>query len=130
MGHGSNDGCEDQHGDTVADALLGDALTQPHKEGGTGGTADTDGDVGEQLALGAEDVEGLQNGAVGDVLQGNDDGDGLHGCERNADVAGDLLDLLPAVLFLGQTLKGGDGDGQQLHYNGAGDVGADTHSKQ
>ena len=33
---------EDQHGDTVADALFGDALTHPHKERGTCGTADGD----------------------------------------------------------------------------------------
>ncbi|MPM81360.1 hypothetical protein SDC9_128413 [bioreactor metagenome] len=37
LGYARNDGCKDQHRNAVANAILGDALAEPHQECGTSG---------------------------------------------------------------------------------------------
>src|SRR5699024_4134056 len=44
--HPGHDTGEEDDGDAVADAELGDLLTQPHDKGGTGGEAEHDDDAG------------------------------------------------------------------------------------
>ena len=119
-GEPGDDTGEQDDGDTVADAELGDLLTQPHQEGGAGGEGQDDDDADPQggQGPGLDQAVALDQGVVAEALE---QGDGHGG------VPGDGGDLLPALFaaLLGQPLQSGDGHGQQLDDNGAVDIGLD-----
>ena len=105
---------EDQQRDAVAKALLGNALADPHGQGGTAGHAHAHQHRVKPAAL--------------DVAKAGYQADGLHHGEAHGNIAGDLGDFLLALgAALLQALQSGDGDGQKLHDNGGVDVGGDTH---
>ena len=116
------------HGDAVADAELGDLLTQPHNQGGARGEGQDDRDRSQEAVLGDEGAAGLGVG----VLQHHPVGEAHEQAQTHGGVPGDPLDLLLAFLaaLLGQTLQSGDGDGQQLDNDGCVDVGLDRQSEQ
>ena len=119
-GQTGNDAGKQDHGDAVADAMLGDLLTQPHDESGAGGEGQHNDDGGPDaaLCLGRQDAVVLDQHVEAEALQQTD---------GNGDIAGDGCDLLPAflALFLAHTLQCGDGDAQQLNDNGSVNVGLD-----
>ena len=67
-----DDAGEDQQGHAVADTVLGDTLTDPHRQGSAASHDDADGHITEEvLVRRIEHVAGL--------LQAGDDADGLQG---------------------------------------------------
>ena len=119
-----HDAGEDQQAHAVADAAVGDLLTQPHDEGGAGG----EGHHGHQ----DEAWSRVQH--VGDaaraVGQGEGDGQRLHRAQDHGDVAGPLGDLAPPQLaFLLQLGQRFVDHGQQLEDDGGGDVGHDAQGE-
>ena len=120
MGSPGNDTAEQDDGNTVAHTELGDLLAQPHQEGGAGGEGKDDDESGPQAVS--------HQFVVADelvVAKGLKQGDGHSG------VASDGGDLLLALLALvpSHLLQSGDGDGQQLHNDGAVDIGLDGQSE-
>ena len=109
---GHNTG-EDQQGDTIADALVGNALTDPHGQGSTASHGDADEDVVPQTVLGVAQTIGQTNS--------------LNHSQSDGDVAGDTIDLLAATFFLLHALQNRKRDAQELHDNRSVDVGGDTH---
>lgn len=131
--NGGYDGSEDQDGNTVADALLGDPLAHPHQECGTCGAAETNGDVGHNAVHEYAESAGAEDGnlfkQVAHAVETDNDTYGLDKCETNADIAGDPFDLHPTVVFLAELLKSGERNGEELQDNGSRDVGRNTHRK-
>ena len=107
-----DDICEEDHGDTVADTVLIDLLSQPHNEGRARTVAGDHNDRAEGLStLGGNDSVGVLHQEV--VT------DTCHKSKRNGYVASDVIDLLAAFLaFLGHSLKGGDCYAEKLHNDG------------
>ena len=110
--HTRQDTGKQDDGDAVADAELGDLLTQPHNKGRTGGEAqdDDDGSPPAGQTGGVQQstvVLGADQGVVAEALE---QGDG------HSDVTGDGRELLPALLAAVplETLQSGDGNGEQL----------------
>ena len=112
-----DDAHEQDDRDTVADAELGDLLTKPHDEGGTGrkGQDDDDGSPDVAGKVGVHEAVVAHHHIVSKALQ-QADGDRA--------VAGDAGDLLLAFLaaFLLQTLQRGDRNAQELNDDGSVDV--------
>ncbi|MPM25860.1 hypothetical protein SDC9_72360 [bioreactor metagenome] len=118
---------EDQHGHAVADALLGDQLTEPHHQAGAGGHRQDHHDDREQTGV----VH--QTAAAGDQLvvdrQGDERGR-LHDRQQDRQVAGVLGDLLLALAtLLAQRLQPRDHHGEQLQDDRGGDVGHHTEGE-
>ena len=112
---------EKDHGDTVSDTALIDLLGQPHDERGARAVAGDDDDCGEDAGV-QNDVVGLQELIVTD---GGDQ------AQSDRDVSGILVDLLlPLFAFLREVLEIRDGDGEELHDDGRGDIGVDTQREQ
>ena len=115
-----DDAGEQDDGDAVADAELGDLLTQPHDEGGAGHKGGHDDHTGPDAVHAAQvqQAVGLDEGVVAEALKQ---------CNTHGGVAGDGRNLLPALLaaVLLETLQGGDGDGEELDDDGAVDIGLD-----
>ena len=117
-----HDAHQQDHGDTVADALFRDLIAQPHGKHGAGHKGADDHDGGPGAGAGHNAVILAQHHPVGD---GHDDGQGKRG------EAGDPLQLLFALLalLLGHALQGRDGHLQQLDDDGAVDIGIDAQCK-
>ena len=97
-------------------------LADPHGQRGAG----RQGQEHEQVI---QEV-GFRAAVHGAGAQANDDADGHDAAQRDGDHAGDLRDLLAALLaFLLQALQCRDGNAEQLHDDGRGDVGRDAHRK-
>ena len=129
-GAAGDDTSEQNNGDPVADAELGDLFTQPHDKGGTGHKSGDDHD-GRPYAVAFRHVEHgdtvvvvvVDPGVVAKALeQGNAHG-GVAGDGRQLALA-----LLAALLL--HPLQGRDGDGQQLDDDGGVDIGLDGQGKQ
>ena len=141
LADGIRQSCDDtrkqQDRDTVTDTVLVDLLTQPHDQRGTRGEAEDDRDHGEPHCaalgiLGDRLVGGvgvtLGELVVDRVLQEEVIGSTLDQTETDGDITCDGCDLLSALFaFFGEALEGRDRNAQQLHDNGAVDVGCDTH---
>ena len=118
----------DDHGDTVADTLVGDFLTEPHQDQGGADQQDVGayGECRNTKHLGIQHVDGkgldtVLSFEVGDV------GRSLDGHNGDGQVTGNLVDLLTAAFaFLLQTLEVGNHQGEQLDDDGGGDVRHDT----
>ena len=114
---------EQQHRDTVADALLIDLLAQPHHQRGAGGEAENDHDGGEPLTKAAA---GTRRQSVVLVLHHEVVSDTQHQAQANGAVTGILSQLLAAGLtLLGQALQIRNRHGQQLNNDAGVDVGGD-----
>ncbi|MPN00924.1 hypothetical protein SDC9_148122 [bioreactor metagenome] len=111
FGYARYDGSKDQHRNTVADAVFGNPLAKPHQKRGAGGGADADRGVSPEARI----HQVL-------ITETDEDTDGLNHRKSNADVAGDLFNLLAAILFLIHALQSGNRNGEQLHDNGSVDV--------
>ena len=121
-GNAGDDACEQDHGDTVADAEFGHLLTQPHNEAGASDEGH-DNDQGGPDGLVGQDTEAvLHQHVIAPTLQD---------CDANGGITGNALDLLLALFaaLTSQTLQCGDGDGQQLNNDGAVDVGLHTQGE-
>ena len=120
-GNAGDDAREQDDGDAVAHTELGDLLTQPHGESGAGGEDQDDNDGGKDALVAQEALAAAQHVVA----------EGLEQADGHGGVAGDGGDLLLALFatLLGKTLKGGDGDGQQLNDDGAVDIGLDTQGQ-
>ena len=120
-GKTGNDIGEQDHGDTVADTAVVDLFSEPHNEGRTRAVACNNNDSCEHAVINEKAVV-LEELIVTD--RGNE-------TESNGYVSGVLVDLLSAfVAFLGEIFQVRDSDAEKLHYDGCGDVGVDTQSKQ
>ena len=117
-----NDTDQQDHGDTVADTLFGDLVTQPHDEHGAGDHGQNDNDAAPSVGTGQHMIHVLQSQII---TEGHD------GCQHQSGAASDTLERLLALFaaLFGQTLKSGDGHLQQLDDNRAVDVGVDGHGE-
>ena len=115
---GDDTGKQD-HGDAVADAHLGDPLTQPHDEGSACGEGQDDDGACPPLGVVQDAVAGV---GQHDVVSPAHEQAQAHGGQ-----AGDLVQLLLTFLaaFLSQALQRRQGNGQQLDDNGSVDIGLD-----
>ena len=113
---------KDQQADAVADAVGGDALTDPHGQGSTAGHDHADGQVTKEVV-----ILGIKHVAA--ALQTGDDTDRLQSRQDNRHITGDAVDLLLALVaaFLAQAFQRRNGDSQQLHNNAGVDVGGNAH---
>ena len=125
---GQNTG-EQQHRDTVADALFVDLLAQPHHQRRTGGKAENDNDSSEPAT---------KTGLVSGVGQGAElvthhkvVRDTQHQAQNHGAVTSVLAQLLAAGLTLfGQALQSRNRHRQQLNNDAGVDVGGDGQRKQ
>ena len=113
------------HGDTIADALVVDLLTHPHNQHGAsqeGGDDDNSGEVHcGTLGIGESAVIAHQEVVCHRLQQ----------AQGHSAVPGILVEDLPAFLtLLRELLQGRNGHSQQLDHDGSSDVGGDTQSKQ
>ena len=105
----------DQKADAVSDAVLGDALADPHRKRRAGRETETDRDQAHEAA-----------GCV--RLKAERQRDRLHEAQAHRHVAGDLRDLLAAFLaLLVELFELGNRDRQKLHDDRGVDVGRDAH---
>ena len=115
------DAAKDQDRDAVAQAALGDLLTQPHQEHGASGQSDHGGDAKAQARHHHQTSRGLQ-------CQG--DAHGLKQGQAQGAIAGVLGDFAATGLaFFLQLLQCGHHIGHQLHDDGRRDIGHDAQSK-
>ena len=116
-----NDTCEQDDRDTVADAVLGDVLAQPHDQRGACGEGQDDRSRC-QRAVARQEALCAQQRVVREALEQAQD---------NRQIAGPGCDLLAAFLaaVLDHALKSGDGHGQQLQDNGRVDIRGDRHGE-
>ena len=134
-GKTGDDTGKQQDRNTVSNALVVDLLAQPHHQRRAGGENHDDDDGGEHL-LPAFRVHGNRlDGAVrhghGGVAQIEIVRCALNKAQQNGHIAGDGRNLLAALLaFLRHPLQRRNRDGQQLHDNGAVDIGAYAHGEQ
>ena len=123
-GQADDDAGEDEQRHAVADAALGDLLTQPHDEGGAGGERE-DAERNEGTAR-----DGDHRRAGAGVGQRERDGEGLHDAEQDRDVAGPLGDLAAAELaFLLELRERLVDDGEQLEDDRRRDVRHDAEGE-
>ena len=119
-----DDAGEDEQAHAVADAALGDLLTQPHDEGGAGG----EGDDAERDEGSAGDGDHRLAGAGAGQREG--DGEGLHDAQQDRDVAGPLGDLAAAEFaFLLKLRERLVDDGEQLEDDRRRDVRHDAEGE-
>ena len=125
--HRRNAGQDVDHNDqghTVADALSGDALTDPHDKRSTG-REDNHGNNDRPYSVNAAGhhiVSGIQ--AVGDS-------ECLDQRQRDCQITGILVDLLPSgFTFLIQLFQTRNRDGQKAHDNRCVDVRRDAHGEK
>ena len=123
----SDDTNHNDHGDTIADTVVGDTLTEPHDEQGCGNQQDESADTecGEAKDAGLKhrrsDSARELTGELSDVSGS------LHCEDCNGQITGDLVDFrTTALTFLSQSLEIGNGEGKQLHHDRCGDVRHDT----
>ena len=120
-GETGNDVGKQDHGDTVADTAFVDLFGEPHNESRARAVAGYDNDGSERTVFNEKTVV-LEKVVVSD--RGNE-------TESYSDISGVLVDLLAAfIAFLGEIFQVRDSDAEKLHYDGCGDVGVDTQSKQ
>ena len=124
-GEPSGDLGEDEDGHAIADAALGDELTQPHDDGGTGGHREHhDDDEEDVLVIDDGQLTGLEQRARNSH---GDECSGLQNAQHQREVAGVLGDLvLPGCTLLLQRLELGNDDRQQLQDDRRRDVGHDS----
>ena len=122
---------EDHDGHAVADAALGDELTEPHDEGRARREGQADepplpqGEVGDQV-----DVLGAEQSTPA-VVEDVDEAGRLQQGQADGEVPGGLGELLLAHRALVTPfLELGDHRGQQLDDDRAGDVGHDAQPEQ
>ena len=116
------------HGDTVADTLIGNLFTEPHQEEGGADQQDvgTHGECRNAKDFGVQHIGGKRLDTVL-AFEVGDVGGSLDGHNRNGQITGDLVDLLTAAFaLLLQTLEVGDNQSEQLDDDGGGDVRHDT----
>ena len=120
-GEAGDDAGKQDHGDTVADAELGDLLAQPQDQRGTGGEGQDDDDRGPDVAVGLSGEDAV-------VLDEHVEAEALQQADADGGIAGDGGDLLAALfaLFLAHALKGRDGDAEELNNDARIDVGLDA----
>ena len=117
---------EQNNGDTVANAKLGDLLAQPHDKCRTSREGQDDDGSADEIRL-AENRVAL----VGVVFEHNPVGKAHDQAQTDRRVASDLFQLLAAFLaaFLLKTLQGRNGDGQQLDDDRCVDIRLDRQRK-
>ena len=104
IGQSRHDTCEQQNGNTIANALLVDLLAQPHHHSGTGGEHQHDDDCGK-YARGALSIGDDRRSLIAAAPQVQIVGQALYQTKDNRDIAGNGADLFPALLpFLGHSL--------------------------
>ena len=120
VGQTGDDTCKQDHGDTVADTMLGDLLAEPHDEGGAGGEGQNYDDRGPEVALCLSYQKAV-------VLDEHVEREALEETDGYGGVTGDGGYLLLAflALVLAHALECGDGDAQELDDDGGIDVGLD-----
>ena len=120
----ADDTREDEHGNTVGHAVIGDPFAQPHGQARARRIDDDENDIIEP-----NDAEQL---IVFDIrLKTDQNTDRLRDGEKNRHVTRDRSDLFSALFALfGKSFKRGNTDGQKLYDNGRVDVRSDTHGKQ
>ncbi|MPL95824.1 hypothetical protein SDC9_41996 [bioreactor metagenome] len=112
-----DDADEDDQRDAVADPARGDLLAQPHQEHRAA-------DEGDDHRDEEEDARGMGEIAL---LEADRQAPGLEGGKTHRGVAGDLVDLLAALLaFLLHLLERRHQRGQQLHDDRGRDIGHDA----
>ena len=124
----SHDAGEDQQADAVANAALGDLLTNPHDEHGAHGQGE-----------GSQDAEGRRRQGRGDhfeagrilTLSQGGNAHALNERQEHGQVAGPLVDLLAAgfAFLLLEVLQVGNYGPHQLQHNAGRDVGCDTQGE-
>ena len=126
-GKTGNDTDHNDQGDTIANALIRNLLTQPHDEQGACGEQDDRRNPEEHTRVGHVRIErshsliGKLIDDIADITRSLDDDD-THG-----EVTHDLVQLLTTALaFTLQTLEVRDDHTQQLDDDGRGDVRHDT----
>ena len=122
-GEAGHDPGEDDQGDAVADALLGDQLAQPDQEHRPRGEGQAEGDGGqeggavEEAEVGDDPLPGQQGGLGVGLQQGQGHGE-------DAGVLGEAR--APGLALLGELRQAGDHGGQDLHHDLGRDVGVDA----
>ena len=122
-GEAGHDPGEDDQGDAVADALLGDQLAQPDEEHRPRGEGQAERDGGqeggavEEAEVGDDPLPGQQGGLGVGLQQGQGHGE-------DAGVLGEAR--APGLAFLGELRQAGDHGGQDLHHDLGRDVGVDA----
>ena len=112
--HVGNDTGHDQQGNAVADAVFGDTLTDPHRQGAARCHRQTD--------------DKVPNSAIGIGTHGKDEANRLNERQNDGQVAGVLVDLLAALrAFIRQLLQCRNGNRQKLKDDAGVDVRSDTH---
>ena len=123
-GEGRDDLGEDQDGHAVADAAVGDELTEPHDDRGAGGHGDDHDQEGRRAVVVQEVARAaLEQGATAGE---GDDARGLEQGEAEREVTGVLGDLgLAGLALLLERLESRDDHNEKLQDDGGGDVGHD-----
>ncbi len=120
--HARHDAGENDHGDTVADAALGNLLTQPHQEHRARNQRNARRDQEARPRI--DDEPGL-------ILQPGRRGDRLEARQCNRAPARVLDDLAPALLtFLAQLLQARDDVARHLHDDRRRDIRHDAEREQ
>jgi hypothetical protein len=124
-GQVGHDAREDDERDAVADAALGDLLTQPHEEGGARGEREH-GHGAERPARLVDDVTGLRARLV-ERLEEQRDADALREAQGDGAVARVLVELaLASLALLAELLEGLHHDREQRDDDARRHVGHDV----
>ncbi len=128
-----DDAREDDERDAVADAALGDLLTEPHQEGGAGGQREHRHEAEAPAGLGDDVSEGGAEAARGvavQTLEPERDAHALDDAEEHRSVAGVLVDLaLARLALLTELLEGLHDHRHQRENDARRDVGHDVERK-
>ncbi len=122
-----NDADEDDHGNTVSDAVFGNALAEPHRDHRAAGIDHRHINIGQPFLI-PEIGEVYCITCTGKI---DDDADRLYDREherQDTRIGGDLLFAL--FTLFGQAFEGGDADREQLHDDGCVDIRPDTEREQ
>ena len=127
LGH---DACKEQNGNAVSDALLVDLLAHPHHQSRAGCEGENN-DEGYKNAGTTVSVKDNVLSIHAAVAQVEIVRRALNKTQDNGNIPGDGSNLFAALFpFLGHSLQRPDSHRQQLHNNGAVDIGANTHGKE
>ena len=127
-GHGRDDAAEDDDRDTVADALLGDDLAQPHGDHRAGGQRDQDRRRSRADKLPKPNFDRTGPAWLRALGQQRRLAESLQQRQRDGQPVGVLVELIAArIAFLLQLLPLRNDRDEQLDDDRRGDVRVDTH---
>ena len=125
LGIAGDDSSKDDQGYSVADAMFGDLLTQPHHDHGTRDQGHDAGEVEKEIGANHHRTGGAGHGG-----ESHRDGHSVEGSQQHSAIAGNLVNLLlPVRAFFAQLFKIGNYAAQKLDHDRGRDIGHNSQGK-